>query len=183
MAKRVSPDEKAFNPVEEALVRSALEPINAEIERPTGSTTLAKTRAEVSEQEAGQPPPAPVLPKVVSIETGRKAQAPSGSAGLAKEVEKLSRVKRFLLTDGEDDILEQLVSDVGRRLGTPLTLSHLLRATATLLMHSRDEILKLSGKMGGLKRPSNNDPVAIASFEHNITRLIDRAIRNSRVPE
>ena len=183
MAKRVSPDEKVFNPVEEALVRSALGSVDAEIEMPTGSTTLANTRTDVSEEEAGQSPPAPVPPNVVSIETGRKAQPPSGSAGLVKEVEKLCRVKRFLLTDSEDDILEQLVSDVGRRLGTPLTLSHLLRATATLLMHSRDEILKQSGKMGGLKRPSNNDPVAIASFEHNITRLIDRAIRNSRVPD
>ena len=183
MAKRISPNEKVFNPVEEALVRSALGPINAELEGPTGSTALAKTRADVSEEQTGQLPPTPALPKVVRIETGRKAQAPNDSSGFAKEVEKLSRVKRFLLTDSEDAILEQLVSDVGRRLGTPLTLSHLLRATATLLMHSRDEILKQSGKMGGLKRPSNNDPVAVASFEHNITRLIDRAIRNSRMPE
>ena len=33
MAKRISPNEKVFNPVEEALVRSALGPINAELER------------------------------------------------------------------------------------------------------------------------------------------------------
>lgn len=181
MAKRVSPDEKAFNPVEESLVRSALGPVDAEIEGATSTTTLTKTRDGVSEEATGQPSPAPSSAKVVSIGKGRKGGHAEEDS--AKEVEKLSRVKRFLLTGSEDEILEQLVSDVGRRLGTPLTLSHLLRATATLLMHSRDEIVKQSGKMGSLKRPSNNDPVAIASFEHNITRLIDRAIRNSRMPE
>ena len=52
-----------------------------------------------------------------------------------------------------------------------------------LLMHSRDELLKQSEKMGGMKRPPNNDPAALATFEHNLARLIDRAIRGTRVYE
>ena len=87
----------------------------------------------------------------------------------------------MLLTESEEDTLERLVKDMGKRLGTPLKLSHVLRATISLLMHSQDELLKQSEKMGRLKRPPNNDPVALATFEHNLARILDRAIRGSRV--
>ena len=118
----------------------------------------------------------------MSIDGGRKEQ-PDEEPEEREESKKLSQVRRFLLTEDENATLDQLATDMGRRLGTPLTLSHLLRATATLLMHSREELLKQSEKMGPLKRPSNNDPAAFVSFEHNITRLVDRAIRNSKVLE
>lgn len=176
MAKRVSPEEKTWNPVEDRLAQETLRP------------TLA---VETAPAPAAAPSPAPAPNRVVKISDHRepahqveqKAEELAPKKAEAEPVEKLSREKRMLLTESEEDMLERLVKDMGKQLKTPLKLSHILRATTVLLMHSRDELLKQSEKMGGMKRPPNNDPVALATFEHNLARLIDRAIRGSRVFE
>jgi hypothetical protein len=177
MAKRVSPEEKTWNPVEDRLAQETLRP------------TLADEPATV-QAPAAAPSPALAANRVVKIADHREpAQAepkpddPAPKKAAAETPEKLSREKRMLLTESEEDILEWLVKDMGKKLKTPLKLSHLLRATTLLLVHSRDELLKQSEKMGGMKRPPNNDPAALATFEHNLARLIDRAIRGTRVFE
>ncbi len=165
MAKRVSPEEKPWNPVEAQLAHDVLRP-------------AAPATVRIAE------PPAPPASRVVSIDAHRETPPVEPKAddnGEAKELEKLSREKRVLLTESEEDTLEQLVKDMGKRLSTPLKLSHVLRAATSLLLHSQDELLKQSEKMGRLKRPANNDPVALATFEHNLARILDRAIRGSRV--
>lgn len=166
MAKRVSPEEKPFNPVGEALTRSVLEP-------------------EIEEVPASRP--APPQPKVVAID-GKKQNAqptkePAKPNAEAEPVnpKKLKHVRRFLVTDEENFTLDQLATDIGRRLGTTIDVSHLLRATTMLLVNSSEELLKQSEKMTGLKRPSNNDAAGLVAFEHNLTRLVDRAIRNSKI--
>lgn len=166
MAKRVSPEEKPFNPVAEALTRAVLQP-------------------QVVEETP--PPPAPPRTKLVTID-GKKPDAPTAKseeeqkpATDAVNPKKLGSVRRFLVTEEENFTLEQLATDIGRRLGTTIDVSHLLRATTTLLMNSSEELLKQSEKMRGLKRPSNKDAVGLVAFEHNLTRLVDRAIRNSKV--
>lgn len=166
MAKRVSPEERPFNPVQEALTRSVLRPTE-----------------EVS--QVASPPPAP-SPRVVSIEAHRNSTPQSdeqnSEGGNEKEErEKLTREKRYLLTESEEDVLERLAKDMGKKLGTSLKLSHVIRATASLLIHSREELLKQSERVGKLKRPPNNDQAGLATFEHNLARILDRAIRGSRI--
>jgi hypothetical protein len=166
MAKRVSPEEKPFNPVGEALTRSVLEP---------------------EAEEVPAPPPAPPRPKVVTIDGKKpdipaaKEQDPPKASTEPVNPKKLKHVRRFLVTDEENFTLDQLATDIGRRLGTTIDVSHLLRATTTLLVNSSAELLKQSEKLSGLKRPSNNDAAGLVAFEHNLTRLVDRAIRNSKV--
>ena len=166
MAKRVSPEEKPFNPVEEALTRSVLQP-------------------ETDQEQV--PPPAPQPAKVVAIGS-KKADAPKvktqedeGPKEDAVNHKKLSQVRRFLVTEEENFTIEQLATNIGRRLGTGIDVSHLLRAMTTLLLNSSEELLKQSDKMNGLKRPSNKDAAGLVAFEHNLTRLVDRAIRNSKI--
>lgn len=177
MAKRVSPEEKTWNPVEDRLAQETLRP-------------SLMVQPSSNQDPAPVDPPALVPNRVVKIsdhqepaQVERKAEEATTKKSKAEPVEKLSREKRMLLTESEEDMLERLVKDMGRQLKTPLKLSHILRATTVLLVHSRDELLKQSEKMGGMKRPANNDPVALATFEHNLARLIDRAIRGSRVFE
>lgn len=178
MAKRVSPEEKAWNPVEDRLAQETLKPSLAVETTSNHDTTpahhapalVANRVAKISDHKE----PVQVEPKA---EEGPPKKAE------AEEVEKLTREKRMLLTESEEDMLERLVKDMGKQLKTPLKLSHVLRATTVLLMHSREELLRQSEKMGGMKRPSNTDPAALATFEHNLSRLIDRAIRGSRVFE
>jgi hypothetical protein len=167
MAKRVSPEEKPWNPVEAQLAHDVLRP-------------KAPTNINIAD------PPAPSSPRVVSIDAHREQAKPELEGEPkeeAKEAEKLCREKRVLLTESEEDTLETLVKSMGKKLGTPVKLSHVLRATISLLMHSQDELIKQSEKMGRLKRPPNNDPVALATFEHNLARILDRSIRGSRIME
>lgn len=174
MAKRVSPEEKPWNPVEERLAKETLRPSFA-------------SDATTEQAAAATLPPAPSTARVVKIADHQVAPTVSVTEESepkkdeVEPVEKLSREKRVLLTESEEDALEQLVKDMSRRLRTPIKLSHLLRATSLLLNHSRDELLKQSEKMAGMKRPSNKDAVALAAFEHNLARLVDRAIRGSRL--
>lgn len=175
MAKRVSPEEKPFNPVEEALTRSVLQP-------------------QLDQDPA--PPPAPSRLDAVPTD-GKKSTAPvaknqnetkPAGAGGNNEQEpvsskKLGKVRRFLVTDEENFTLEDLATNIGRRLGTGIDVSHLLRATTTLLLNSSEELLKQSEKMKDLKRPSNKDAAGLVAFEHNLTRMVDRAIRNSKLME
>lgn len=165
MAKRVSPQEKGWNPVEASLVGDVFNPQEQATIQTEGSPALSTSRA-------------------VSIDAHRdqsKATREADPEEEPKEVEKLSREKRVLLTESEEDTLERLVKDISKKLGTSVKLSHVLRATVSLLMHSQDEILKQSQKMGRLKRPPNNDSAALAVFEHNLARIVDRAIRGSRI--
>jgi hypothetical protein len=168
MAKRVPPGEKVWNPVEDKLAQEALQPeavMPAQAAAPAPSTLRVVTNN-------GHREPSPTEPK---------SEAKGGEKEETKEAEKLCREKRVLLTESEEDTLERLVKDMGRRLGTPLKLSHVLRATTSLLLHSQEELLKQSEKVGRLKRPANNDPAGLATFEHNLARILDRAIRGSRV--
>ena len=169
MAKRVSPEEKTWNPVEDRLAQETLRPTLA-IETAPGQAPAANRVVKIADHR-----------EPAQVEKKAQEQVPKKEE--AEPVEKLSREKRMLLTESEEDLLERLVKDMGKQLKTPLKLSHILRATTVLLMHSRDELLKQSEKMGGMKRPPNNDPVALATFEHNLAQLIDRAIRGTRVFE
>jgi hypothetical protein len=166
MARRVSAQEKPFNPVGEALARSVLEP-------------------EVEEAPAHSPAPSQSKPKPTdgkkqNIPSAQEQDKPDGSEEPVND-KKLKQVRRFLVTGEENFTLEQLATDIGRRLGTTIDVSHLLRATTTLLLNSSEELLKQSEKMRGVKRPSNNDAAGLVAFEYNLTRLVDRAIRNSKV--
>src|SRR4051794_19575284 len=120
MAKRVSPTEKPFNPVEEALTRSVLQPENL----PTENTSTLRDGDE-------HPAPAPATPKVVNIDEARREQKSAEEdkprPKKREQSKKLTQARRFLLTDEEDNVLEQLVIDMGRRMGTNLSVSHLLR--------------------------------------------------------
>jgi hypothetical protein len=72
-----------------------------------------------------------------------------------------------------------LIRDMAAQFHTPVKPSHVLRATVTLLRRSADELVKQSRRVGPLKRPPNNDAMALAAFEHYLAQVIDSAFRNS----
>lgn len=164
MARRVPPGEKPYRPVDDALVHSVLK----HAPRPAGSPP---TPAVVKEGSASSGPvPLPLAPEPA---------APDGQS-LAATLEKLCREKRLLLTPSEEREVERLVSDMAQHLNTPVKASHVLRATVTLLRHAGDELLRQSRRVGPVKRPPNNDALALANFEHLLARLIEVAVRNTR---
>lgn len=193
MAKRVAPDEKPYRPVDEALVRSVLSPPAA----PTGTAAPPPNGNEPTPNGNGVAPPTDHMdassPAVASEwmplasplsaapwePEGAVALSPAPQPEPAPALEKLTREKRLLVTPSEDLDLERLVVDLTERLGTHVKLSHVFRATVTLLRRARPELLQESERVGPLKRPYNGDGAALIAFEQSLAQIIDTSLRNA----
>ena len=91
-------------------------------------------------------------------------------------VERLSREKRVLLTRSEEVRLERLVIAMAEKLQTSVKLSHLMRATLTLLQHAESELLRQCELAQAMKRPDNSSPVELLAFEGAIAEVVHRAL-------
>jgi hypothetical protein len=116
----------------------------------------------------------------VSIPGGKDAPPSTAETLRSRELEKLTREKRVLLTATEEWEFERLISDIGAKLQTPLKASHVLRAAVMLLRHASEELMKQSQRIGPLKRPPNGDIVGLTAFEHYLAELVDSALRSTR---
>jgi hypothetical protein len=92
-------------------------------------------------------------------------------------IERLSREKRVLLTRSEEVRLERLVIAMAEKLQTSVKLSHLMRATLTLLQHAEAELLRQCELAQAMKRPDNNSPADLLAFEGAIAEVVHRALR------
>jgi hypothetical protein len=170
MGKRVPEDDKPFNPVEAALVRSVLaqeppapEPITSVTLPPLGQP--AASDAEEPELTDPAPHEEPRREPIINPQNLLEG--------------KLRREKRLLLSQPEERELERLVNRIASELATPVKLSHLLRACVTLLRHAEDQIADQARQAGQLTRPSNGDPSALAEFEHRLARILSAAFRDT----
>jgi hypothetical protein len=167
MGKRAPTDEKPFNPVEAALVRSVLA---SEPPQPESSTVAVRpVTIEKGEGEAAQLNGA-ARPKLLR---GLQMRMPE------PRPDKLNREKRVLLTQTEEHEIERLVSRVAAEVSTAVKLSHLLRACVTLLRHAEDQIADQARQAGTLTRPSNGDPAALAEFEYRLAQILSAAFRDA----
>lgn len=171
MGKRVAPEERPYRPVQEALVRSVLNPDEAlyvaEPMSDNGSVQISRPLAATDIT-----PPAPQ-------ERSAGALGTVDAASHALLPEKLSREKRVLLTLSEEREIERLVARIAEELATPVKLSHMLRAYMTLILHAESEITKRARLTGPLHRPPNGDPVALARFEHQLAKILSAAFRDA----
>ena len=166
MGKRVAPEERPYRPVQEALVRSVLDPHEAPyVAEPMRDNGSLLTDTEI----------APTAPQERSAGT----QGTTDAASHALMTEKLSREKRVLLTLSEEREIERLVARIAEELATPVKLSHMLRAYMTLILHAEGEITKRARLTGPLHRPPNGDPVALARFEHQLAKILSAAFRDA----
>jgi len=170
MGKRVPEDEKPFNPVEAALVRSVLaeEPPAAEPIARLGLPSIGLRNASENEKQ-----------DLNGYELKKSPRREPTSDPHVLLEGKLNREKRVLLSQPEERELERLVNRVAGELSTPVKLSHLLRACVTLLRHAEDQIADQARQAGPLTRPSNGDPAALAEFEHRLARILSAAFRDA----
>jgi len=173
MGKRAPADEKPFNPVEAALVRSVLANEIPPPEPPSPALSSAPLLTQLSPREQpkdegktdGVPHPKPL----------RRLQRQT----LVPQPEKLNREKRVLLTQAEEREIERLVSRIAAEVSTPVKLSHLLRACVTMLRHAEDQIADHARRAGTLMRPSNGDPAALDEFEYRLAQILSAAFRDA----
>jgi hypothetical protein len=94
--------------------------------------------------------------------------------------EKLSREKRVLLTPSEEREIERCVDRIAEGFGgTPLKLSHIIRASLAVIRHSEAEIVRRAQDAGVLTRPPNGDAMAMAEFEHEVSKVLSQAFRDA----
>jgi hypothetical protein len=54
-----------------------------------------------------------------------------------------------------------------------------LRSLLLILRHAERELVTRAGRSGPLRRPPNDDPAAIAAFEHRLGRILLGAFREA----
>src|SRR5215471_3292748 len=171
MGKRVAPDERPYRPVEEALVRSVLDPQeDSSIAEQASTNGLPQMARPLETDTVEEIPRQGIFPGI---------QSNGHDSSHTATAEKLSREKRVLLTLAEEREIERLVARVAEELATPVKLSHMLRAYMTLLLHAEGEITRRARLTGPLHRPPNGDAVALARFEHQLSKILSAAFRDA----
>lgn len=186
MAKRAPIDEKPYRPVDEALVRSVMgggPPVgegrndgNAAVAMlPEVSASMPAARVVMPAMNAEAIPPR-IVPEGPR-ETTQVENRPAND--VADYAERRDREKRVLLTRPEERDIERMVAKLATQLGTPMKLSHLLRASITMLLHSEDEIIERAKRVS-LTRPGNGNGPELAEFERGVALLLSAAFREAR---
>lgn len=110
--------------------------------------------------------------------TSRMPDVPRPPASATVSQLKLrSREKRVLVEADEDVLIEAQVQRLAAELGTPLKLSHVLRAFLALFRRAEPHILDRARQAGPLARPSNGDLDALSRFEDEVAGLLAAAFR------
>jgi hypothetical protein len=92
--------------------------------------------------------------------------------------EKFDREKRLLLTCSEERAVERLVSCLAGEVGTPVKLSHVLRACTSLLLKYESRVLEEAGRSPKITRPPNGDMKGLSEFEQSIARILEAAFQD-----
>ena len=95
------------------------------------------------------------------------------------QAERRCREKRVVLSRSEERQIERLTDRMADELRTSLKLSHLMRATVSVLLHAEEEIMRRLQGSTPLERPSNWDPVALAQFEQELAKILSHALRDA----
>lgn len=191
MARRVTKQEKPFNPIEAALVQ------NVALRSPSGPLALVETATRVEEveeepepdDESLDPEVAPVSPpaslvKSLPLSTSeaqeRESPPDAGQPTKGKRRSSPARMKRVVLSAEDQRFLEELCYQLSQDLDAPVKLANVLRAAVILLRHSRQQARKHAKRVGGLARPPNSDPAALAVFEHRLAKLVETGLRETQ---
>jgi hypothetical protein len=186
MAKRTPPGQEEYRPLNQQRVQSVLghkapvhEP-NPDSETVEALPPAPPERDEPAPGSAEQPENTPQL---TVVSGGRKkttrTSEPQKEPVRANRKE-LSREKRMLLSESEEQLFEELVSGISKHLRVKVKSSNVLRACLSLLLHVQGELLKQCARMQPPQRPRYDEPTSIAVFEEELARIFDSAIRNTK---
>lgn len=182
MAKRLSPDEKPFRPLEATLIRSVIAGNSGPAVQPPVEMPPAVRQAGPIEQGNAALATNPLFPPR-PVPAERPAQAPArrrAEPATSTLTERMDREKRVLLTPVEERAIDRVVVNIGAELGTSLKLSHVLRCCIRLLVNAEDELIERARATGRTIRPSNGDLPAIEAFEKVVANVLQSGLRSAR---
>jgi hypothetical protein len=184
MAKRQTPHQKEYSPLDDArgrfpidtdLVRDVIRESTTKVSNPLeqGSPGPSTVTAQAS-----APPPA----AVVSItEKRERPEVAEAAETISKPIvlERLTKANKFLTTPREKLELDRLAAMVSGALGVSVRPSHLIRACLIHLLHAEPQIIRRAQNQTPLRRPSNTEAVAIAEFDQMIAQILHHAFREA----
>ncbi len=109
--------------------------------------------------------------------TALKLNAPPEPPQLMRRQFERCITKRFVLTRKEDDDLNAFLLRLQTQAGTKVTLSVIVRAAMSLLLHAEEQILHELGDRFPQDYPSTHDSIALGEFEERWTRCLANALR------
>lgn len=204
MPKRLPENAKHFRPVAEglqraeSLTRAKTAPVDPSLVRSVlqdraTAPALPVLPVEPLARPNVEPPSAPMTaggvtgapelvdnPKIVNMPPRDERPAEvyerprTGSPALERSTVQL----RFKATESERVEMSQLITRQAQALGTPVNFSHVMRAWLNILRHSETEILRGLQKTR-LKRPANEDALALAEFERALSDVYLDALKKA----
>lgn len=188
MARRRTPGQREYNPLDDARGRLAIDPdLVRAVMDPREESLLSS--APATAPVAGPPvpsdsaavvaqPPAPVSTAMMSGAAQTAPQAVAAPKGLV--VERLTKYNKFLTTPSEKLELDRLAARISGALGVNVRPSHLIRACLIHLLHAENEIIEQSQNTHPLRRPSNTEAIALAEFDQLIAEILYYAFRSAK---
>lgn len=201
MPKRLPDNAKHFRPVAEglqraeSLTRAKTAPVDPSLVRSVLMDTKPAPPPEEPVLEpladpkppvlAGGPLPAveappPEASKIVQMPAREERPDPYEPRQrlTAPALERSTVQIRFKATESDRVEISQLVNRQAQALGTPVNFSHMMRAWVNILRHSENEILRGLQKIR-LKRPANEDALALADFERALADVYLEALKKA----
>jgi len=165
MAKRAPTDEAPYSPVRAALVDAVARGAGEK-----GTPSPPDDAQPAGGERVLQLPVSPKRSRKEKEERVLPADRPR---------ERLEREKRVLLSRSEEAAVGELVQRLSANGAASLKLSHLLRASILILRHCEHELVERVKRATDLIRPPNDNPLALAEFEHRVAQEFAAAIRSS----
>ena len=181
MAKRIPAGEVPYRPLDKVLIQSVLAGVSEQTSGQTvggGNSAVAVLEAPPrveSPRQVANPP----RPNVAVVPSPPPRRLELAAANQDMALERRDREKRVLLTRAEERDVERLVDRLAGELQTPVKLSHVLRASITILLHAEEELVERARKTT-LMRPGNGNAPELAGFEHGVAQILAAALREAR---
>jgi len=162
MPKQYDPAMKAFQPIEQALLKEVLDDTS-----PAPEPRLPRP----------VPRPSDTARKVVPLD---QPQSPAAEPARGPEpAERLNAPLKVHLQPAERRELNRVLNQISQELGTSVSASHVQRALLTLLLHGEAEVLKRAREHAPMRRPPNDNLAAIAAFEFRLAKILYGGLRQA----
>lgn len=168
MAKRAPIEEKAFSPLNAAVLNSVLR------HQPQAPATHATHR----EPPPAQPRPgqSPIVQQPMHVRSETRLW-PSENEPV-RTSKKLDAEKRILLSREEQLALDRMVTALAVQLQAQIKSSHIFRALVLLLLHAEGAIQQRAADHGPMLRPANGDMAGIERFERQLAQILAAGLRD-----
>lgn len=173
-------DEGEYDPIAAEVARAAAS--RSAVGEGTASPPAASAAPTPQPTKRAALPPQPAA-NVRPLRAEPRTEAPprEGNSAPPREAAKGDLiVKRFQVSKDEDFELTAFVQRLQQRSRTKVSLSTIARALFNVAMHAEENIEDELAKGQPMRRPANDEPMELATFEDQWSQVLSAALRKTR---